>query len=179
MKAIILIKKATEKLEINPNFVNLVRFGNVFGDGANWMRFWMLELRPNAKLASMPTWKYTIYGIFKYVVSLLFFGVSALLLCQIKPILGLFSIFIFYFVEVHFLFLFPILIENEKKPICKSIKITYEIGLFNAVKTVIVIAFFMLIGLINFQNPLKNWYIGCLAVVIWYEEITNRLSPQN
>jgi hypothetical protein len=179
MKALVLLKKATEKLEKNANFVSTVRLENVFGDGANWMRFWMLELRPNARFIQISAWKFTGYGMLKYAISLLFFGTFALLFYQIQPFLAFFSVFSFYFVEVHFLFLFPLLIENKKNPICESIKMTYQIGLFNAIKTVMLIAFFMLIGLFNFKNPLKNWHIGCLAVVLWYEEITNGLSPQN
>jgi hypothetical protein len=68
------------------------------------------------------------------------------------------------------------LIENVENPLLQSIKMTYNIGLFQAVFIVIPIAFYMLIGFLNFKKPLRNWHIGCWAILIWHcDEARNRI----
>jgi hypothetical protein len=33
------------------------------------------------------------------------------------------------------------------------------------------IAVFMMVGLFYSKNPLKNWHIGCLFIIIWYQHV--------
>ena len=86
------------------------------------------------------------------------------------------SVVVFYLVEVHLLFLFPLLIDSVRHPVQVSIRLTYQTGLLNAMLTTMPIGFFMMAGLFNIKRPLRNWYIGSLAIIIWYNyEMGNRL----
>jgi hypothetical protein len=78
------------------------------------------------------------------------------------------SIVCFYIVEVQWMFLFPLLIDQSPAPLRESIAMTRNIGTINAVWVILPIGVFMLLGLFYWKNPLKHWYLGCLAVVIGY-----------
>lgn len=149
---------------------------NVFEQGAYWMFVQLKRLSKQETLVFNKTINYTFYGIIKYLVCILVSLTTAILLYKINCLLCILSIFVFYFIEVHYLFLFPLLIINNKNSIINSIRITYQIGVFKAVLVVLPIGFYMLIGLLNFKQPLKHWYIGCLAILIWFEnDVRNRL----
>jgi hypothetical protein len=175
MKAIKLLSKASKLWEEETIVLPSLNYNTKFEFGAAWMSVWMGKIRPEAQIFLKPLFRFSYFGYLKYGLSLIFMGISIPFLYKIHAYLVVFSVLVFYLVEVHFLFLFPILIENKENPIKQSIKITYKIGLFSALITVIPIAFFMLIGLFNIKNPLKNWYIGCLSVLIWYEEVSIRI----
>ena len=136
----------------------------VFTAGARWMH---QQLPP--KKAFRTTVSYTLYGLGKYGLSLLAFVGSALLFYRVSPFLLPLSIGVFYLVEVHFLFLFPLLLDGVEQPLLKSVQQTYRIGLLTSVATVIPIGFYMLAGLCHFKQPLLNWHIGCGAILIWYQ----------
>lgn len=147
----------------------------VFDEGARWMHRQLNKISEDTIEfnASVP---YTAYGLLKYSLSLLCFFAAAVQLCKLHVLFIPLAVIAFYFIEVHFLFLFPLLIDGVKHPVLKSIKATYLIGLFNAMYIVSRIAFFMFAGLFNFSNPLRNWYIGCLAIITWYQyEVRNRI----
>jgi len=140
-----------------------------FNSGAQWMNSFL-------KTEPQPHSFYWLYGILKYGISILFFMTWIYLSFQTSLFLLPFSILIFYFVEVHFLFLFPLLIDNIVYPIKTSIYHVYRIGIFNCLFTTLSIGVFMLTGLFNLKSPFKNWYIGCLAIIIWYKnEVRVRL----
>ena len=104
------------------------------------------------------------------------FLISAAFFFSLNIFLTPLSIIVFYLFEVHFLFLFPLIIDKIDQPILTSIKQTYKVGIFNALVTVIPIACFMLKGLFNISKPFHNWHIGSLAILIWYQnEIRDRL----
>ncbi|MBS1663752.1 MAG: hypothetical protein JST68_22095 [Bacteroidetes bacterium] len=142
----------------------------VFSLGARWMYDRMRELDDIGPFD--PTVRYTGYGLLKYGVCL---TASSVLLLLFGPLAIPLSIVIFYLFEVHFLFLFPLLIDQTPHPILASVRATYKIGLAQCFFTVIPIAVYMMAGLFRKTNRLDNWYVGCLAIVIWYNhEIRNR-----
>lgn len=116
------------------------------------------------------------YGYLKYGISLLAFLTSCFVLGKLHLWLMPLAILVFYACEVHFLFLFPLLIDQVKKPMQTSIRQTYRIGFGKALLWVFAIAIYMLSGLLNFRNPWRKWHIGCLSIVLWYKyEVRNRV----
>lgn len=119
---------------------------------------------------------YGAYGILKYSLASLAFFVSLWQLSKISLFITPLSIILFYLIEIHFLFLFPLLLDRVKNPLWVSIRQTYKTGILTALLTTIPIGFFMLSGVFNIKNPLRNWYIGCFAIIIWYQnEVRNRV----
>jgi hypothetical protein len=139
----------------------------IFTNGAEWMLDRMNELDGRKRVFDSSI-HYEKYGYFKYGICLIASLLIGFILgCKVILLLPL-SILAFYILEIHFLFLFPLLIDKVENPILKSIQMTYEVGLFQTLITVIPIGFFMIVGLFYLQNPLRNWYLGCLSVLIWY-----------
>lgn len=148
---------------------------HVFTDGAKWMCKQLNELS-NRKIEFNGAVNYTAYGFLKYSVSLLFFLLAAFLFARIHVLLVPLAALIFYLAEVHFLFLFPLLIDGVQHPLLESIKKTYAIGLFRSMYTVFRVGLFMITGLLNITRPFRNWHVGCLAIIIWYQyEVRNRI----
>lgn len=149
---------------------------NIFNIGAKWMYDKLNSLDSKSNLHFNSTINFNIYGYLKYSICLTIWIISLFLLLKLSIFFTPISILVFYFCEVHFLFLFPLLIDNVKNPILTSIKQTYRIGLFETTFIVSQIGIFMVLGFLNFKNPLKNWYIGCFAILIWYQnEVRNRI----
>jgi hypothetical protein len=145
----------------------------LFEKGALWMKC-QLD-KSNYSVLNHKQWIYTVYGLIKYMLSLFLSLLSTIFLHHIHPMIIPFSIIVFYFVEVHFAFLFPLLIDGEKNPILKSLELTYKFGIIKLLFIVIPISFTMMIGLTKLKNPLENWYLGCMSILILYEnEIRNR-----
>ena len=67
------------------------------------------------------------------------------------------SILAFYIIEVHFLFLFPLLIDRVSNPMLTSCKMTYKIGFLKALITVFQIGLYMMFGLLQLKEPFKKW----------------------
>lgn len=166
--------RASRKLLNEKNCCSIpIRPLDSFNRGGEWMRMQMSELR----LVSIPDRDipFTFYGLLKYGICLMACFVSALVLYQINPLIVPISIIVFYVFEVHLLFLFPLLIDGAERPIYSSIVATYKIGVFRALLAVMPIGFIMILGLLKREKRLENWYIGCLSVIIWYEnEVRNR-----
>ena len=162
--------------ENQPNQVEKIASIFIFTEGAKWMAQKMCIIDPETSVSIDKFISFNRYGFLKYTVCLTAFIASFLLFFNINIFLIPFSILVFYFIEVHFLFLFPLLIDKTPYPIWKSIKTTYKIGLIKAIFIVIRIAMFMLFGILNSKQPLKNWHIGCLFILIWYQnEVRNRI----
>jgi hypothetical protein len=139
----------------------------IFTSGAEWMMNRMNEMDSQKRVFDNSI-SYEKYGYFKYGICLFAFFIMGVLMSLKSLYLLPLAILVFYIFEIHFLFLFPLSIDKVKNPIKESIQMTYRIGIFSALKTVIPIGFFMMLGLLNFRNPLKNWYLGCLSILIWY-----------
>lgn len=168
--------KSSIHFEKHPHVIEKLELNNIFSLGAKWMHTRLQEFRGHDINEFTIVSKYNFYGFLKYLVLAHCFVISTLVLYHIDVVLLPLVILIFYFVEVHFLFLFPLLIDKAENPIKESVRLSYKIGIIKAIWNVIPISFFMIIGLFNYKKPLRNWYLGCLAVLIWYEEaIGNRI----
>lgn len=141
-----------------------------FHEGGEWMKDRMSELNSITHKSSS-TVQYIYYGWFKYGISAILFAVMGMWFYSIHPGLLPISIIGFYVVEVHFLFLFPLLINGDQQPVINSIKKTYQVGLLKAIFTIIPIAVYMLVGLLK-KQPLLNWHTGCMSILIWYNNET-------
>ncbi|WP_156825819.1 hypothetical protein [Lewinella cohaerens] len=141
----------------------------VFTKGAKWMTQRLNEIDKKQRNFNSNV-AYEYYGYLKYSFCFFCFIMSGLFFWTKASYLSPLSILVFYFFEVHFLFLFPLLIDGVEKPLARSIHMTYKMGIFYTMRTVIPIGFFMVTGLFNWRNPLQNWHIGCLAVLIWYTD---------
>lgn len=111
------------------------------------------------------------YGLLKYGFALAISTAAGVLLYGVCPLLALLATFVFYWAEVQLLFLFPLLIDRVPHPIRESFRLTRQIGVAHAMRRVMPIAFFMLSGLCHRRDPLQRWYIGCAAVLLWYEDL--------
>lgn len=166
-----LLQKSEKHVSQYPHCIQEKWSFNVFDEGGVWMSACLGEIgaRNITNVGDVINFKW--YGTVKYLSCLMVFGVSFLLLLNVNVFLIPFSLLLFYIVEVHFLFLFPLLIDGEKYAIRKSILYTYQYGVLKAILVVIPIAFYMLKGLLNRRFPYYNWQIGCLAILFLYVEI--------
>lgn len=139
----------------------------IFTEGAKWMTSRLNEL-DGKKRSFRPGVPYELYGYLKYLFCLIFFLFSGLFFWTKAIYLCPLAILIFYFFEVHLLFLFPLLIDGVENPLAKGIQMAYKVGVLTAMKNILPIGVYMVVGLLNWRNPLQNWYEGCLAVLIWY-----------
>lgn len=144
---------------------------HIFTLGARWMfGQWPLGGPPPAGGFAEHT-RFGWYGSLKYGSSLLAALVVASALARLPlllwvPLAGL----AFYLVEVHLLFLFPLLLDGVAHPLRSSVRATYRVGLLRALGWTLGIAAFMLVGLLDWRRPWRKWHIGCLAVIYWYQD---------
>ena len=174
MKSAQLIAQSEAQLTQTPLRCRDASALNVFESGAEWMAE---QLREGSSASDfVASRKYTMYGLLKYGLSLSAMIISFWVFVNINVWLLPLSIIVFYFVEVHFLFLFPLLVDNVGSPVWTSIQQTYKSGLFVSLLTVIPIGFYMMAGLLNVRDPFRNWHVGCLAVLLWYKnEVRSRI----
>lgn len=163
-----LLRQSARQLAERPAQVRQPLSIHIFTTGARWM---FAHLPPQAGRwgGFDETIHFGRYGSLKYGSSLLALLVVAGELVKLHlwwwlPLAGL----AFYVVEVHFLFLFPLLLDGVAHPLRASIRATYRVGLLKALTWTLAIAAFMLAGLLNFRRPWRNWHIGCLALSYWY-----------
>ncbi len=171
MNALRLLKNAAQLMEKEPFTTKLSL--DFFSTGGQWMYIWLQKLDYREERILPTARQLRLYGWGKYLLCLLVWIMAAAAIIRVNCGLLPLSVFAFYLVEVQGLFLFPVLMDQPQKAISKSISITWRIGIFNALFTVFIIAVYMLGGLFDFKNPLKKWYIGCLAVLIWYVEASS------
>ncbi|HEY4063657.1 MAG TPA: hypothetical protein VGM30_17235 [Puia sp.] len=149
---------------------------DLFSAGARWMHDRLGELEGKHPAPFDPTKNYTFYGWLKYGICGTGFLLSLIGLSKYSLLFMPLSLLFFYLLEIHFLFLFPLLIDHSTNPIGMGIKEVYKIGVFKCLITVIPIGVFMMIGLLRKDDRFRNWYIGCLAILIWYNnEARNRI----
>jgi hypothetical protein len=171
-----LLKKSEACLLNEPYSVHQPLSVHVFQNGGEWMRQWLYQLEGRSIEADRHAIRFNFYGFVKYAVSLSAFVMSFVWLFTWTVYVTPLAVLVFYFFEVHFLFLFPLLIDNVKNPVLRSVCATYQTGIMKSLAMVIPIGFYMLIGLCRISDPFRNWHKGCLAVLIWYkEDVRNRI----
>jgi len=86
--------------------------------------------------------------------------------------LALLAIPVFYAVEAPWAFAFPCAIDGDRDPLAASRAIARRAGGTVAVMRVVMpIAAHMLFGGILGRGFLRSWCVGCLAVVLYYDEV--------
>jgi len=138
-----------------------------FGGGADWMRKAMGVVRGREPMGRA---HFGWLGIGKYGCA----GVAALLvlalLWRLQALALPAAIVTFYTVELRMLFVFPLALDGERAPFVASHQLVIR-TLRPSVATahLICIAARMLIGGLAGFGFVRSWCIGCLAIVLWYE----------
>jgi hypothetical protein len=143
-------------------------FRGGFAGGADWMRRAMGVVRGRQPAGRAP---FGWLGVVKYTCA----SLAALLVLAVLwrlPALALpAAIVTFYAVELRMLFVFPCALDGEPAPFAASRRLatrTLPPGVPTARLPRIVAR--MLFGGLAGQGFLRSWCIGCLAVVLWYED---------
>ncbi len=143
-----------------------IQLNNLFTRGAEWMLYCLNHIRnENTTLPKGVAFEY--YGWGKYLLCSFVALIPLFLSYWLVPL----SILLFYLIEVQLLFLFPLLIDGSKNSFKSSWRLTRQIGTFRAMIVVIPIAIYMLYGMCRRKDCLQHWYVGCLSILILYEEI--------
>jgi hypothetical protein len=150
-----------------------------FTSGAEWMRLAMSNYRETQIPANHSNYQY--YGTLKY-------GLASLgALAVIGFVIGLkvwillpLVVIVFYAIEAQMVFLFPLLIDGHSDAIQQSLQWTSRAGgTIPVMLTVLQLACVMLFGGFVGQGFVRSWALGCLSIVIWYEElrhVDNRIN---
>lgn len=148
-----------------------------FSSGGEWMGEALAVLRSeptnlskSRNFSSLGFWKYAICG---------FSGLGFFCLgCVFHvPLILSFLLFIvgFYAAEVQMLFLFPFVLDGSTSPFQDSSHLMRKtIGTQRAVIEVLPIAAFMLFGGLFGRGFLRSWTLGCISILLWYEEVRSR-----
>ncbi len=173
------LNQSKDFLKQHPHFIKNGISLRMFSDGAQWMVDMLNKIDPLQNRTFDQSIHFSFWGWSKYIACLLAFFASFFILLNIHFSLIPLSILPFYFIEGWLVFLFPILIDRKVNPIISSAKLTFKIGIFTTITTILPIAFFMLSGIFQKKKLLINWHIGCLAILFWYtDEIRNRESSK-
>lgn len=144
-----------------------------FQGGAVWMAGAMAQVRGRPVGTSLPrAWA---WGLVKYAAALLAavgtWGLAVGVGLPHAVGLGL-AVPAFYAAEVQGLFLFPVAIDGAAHPWRSARALMLEAGgTLSAMGTVGVLAAVMLFGGLAGRGLVRCWCLGCLAVVLWYEEL--------
>ena len=176
MKYKYLIAAGREHLADYPGYEPVRGLTTMFPAGARWMHDRLAGLDKSNIRSWDPAINYNLYGFLKYGICMAGLLLSGWWFLVSAPLLLPVSILVFYLLEIQFLFLFPLLLDNSDKPIRNGIREVFKIGIINCLFTVIPIGFYMMIGLFHKRQRYRNWYIGCMAILIWYnDEVRARL----
>ncbi len=147
-----------------------------FPVGAKWMYDALQKMEGAGNQPFPEKISYNYYGCLKYGVCIFGTILAACFLLYIHWWLFPLPVLVFYYIEIHFLFLFPMLVTHTEHPIWTGIKLVYHIGWGRCLLLVLQVAFFMVAGLFKRSNRTKQWYLGCMAILIWYNhEVRNRI----
>lgn len=142
-----------------------------FASGAAWMRSVMEYVRGEA----IPPIEadYNKLGIFKYgLASSCALACGALLILMGWWLLLPLCVLVFYLVEAQMVFLFPLAIDGCKQPVRLSPGWTQHAGGTLRVTWVVMqLAAVMLFGAFTGNGFVRSWALGCIAIVLWYEEL--------
>ena len=142
-----------------------------FVSGAEWMRL-VLEHLCGTKLQSVDA-DFQYLGIVKYALC----AVGALLWIVLTLATGLWILiplaaFVFYAIEAQMVFLFPLALDGHTSLFCDSRLWTIKAGgTFHVMLIVMRLALVMLFGGFLGGGFVRSWALGCLSVVLWYEQV--------
>ena len=147
-----------------------------FASGAQWMSLAMETLR--GRPCPPTAFNYHLLGLIKYglaagVALLWAVGACAWHVPWLVPL----AVVAFYAVEAQMVFLFPVALLDGLAPRCRFARgcgSTHHAGGTVAVMRVVMpLACTMLFGGMAGRGFLRSWCLGCLAVCIWYEDLSN------
>jgi hypothetical protein len=122
---------------------------------------------------------YQRLGVVKYLIAtaaMILVGIAGVVAHMPWPIL--LSPLAFYAVEVQMLFLFPVALDGSPTPFRDALRLTRRAGGTLAVMpTVMTFAAVMLLGGFAGRGFVRCWCLGCLAVCLWYVDLT-RAAPE-
>jgi hypothetical protein len=140
-----------------------------FTSGAVWMRSVMEYVRGE----NIPPIEsdYNKLGIFKYGLA----SVCALACGAFVSIMGWWSllplcVLVFYLVEAQMVFLFPLSLDGSPVRSCSSWTRRAG-GTLHVTCVVMQLAAVMLFGGFTGNGFVRSWALGCIAIVLWYEEL--------
>ncbi len=150
-----------------------------FSAGAEWMQQAQNILRP-AKSESHNA-NFTFLGIAKYAAAAISAFIPLLWLTPGDAVFLLpLSAILFYLVESQFVFLFPVALDGSETPFRDAFRLRLAAGpTLHVLITVLHIAAYMLVGGFLGKGFLRSWAVGCLAVLIWHNEVVERASSED
>jgi hypothetical protein len=142
-----------------------------FISGAEWMRVVLSHVRgTEIPVVEAP---FQRLGIIKYALCSLAALIYLLLVWSIQAyplVIGVVPVF--YAVEAQMVFLFPLTLDGYTNLYYESRRYTKLAGgTLHVMATVIPLAVVMLFGGFVGQGFVRSWALGCLAVVLWYEDL--------
>ena len=140
----------------------------VFTQGGNWMSQELHLLRGQSLSSDSNTLHFARHGWVKYGLALLSAMIPIYIFWGHWLLSMVSAVLLFYLMETLFLFLFPSVIDGKIRPYSHSMAMVFRFGYFKSFFFTLVLAGFMLIGLLRFKRPLYHWHIGCLAVLLVY-----------
>lgn len=164
-------------------------FRNVLSRSGAWMAIALQSLGLETPRISCSS--YMRLFVFKYALATLSACayITGCLFFQ-TPVLIPGALFIFYAVEVQFVFLFPVIACGSDKPLWDSLALTRRAGgTWQAMRIVLPTAALMVFGALGprvaelaraarmegtrpwFARVLYVWCQGCLIIAIWYQEL--------
>jgi hypothetical protein len=145
-----------------------------FGGGGAWMAEALSALR-RRRVAPKAS-RFAALGWRKYALCLVAGGSAAALgstagtACAVAS--GLLA---FYAVEARQVFAFPVAIDyGRRAPTASRVLHRRAGGTLTILTRVLPIAAFMLLGWLANGRPRRNFVVGCMAVVLWYESVRRR-----
>lgn len=143
---------------------------NGFQSGAEWMALALGILRH--RKSHLGNHNYHLLGITKYGVATIGGLLGLFLMYRFGWWLFPLPIILFYLLEAQFVFLFPLAIDQSPH-LFKTSRLATQAagGSLKVMLTVLQLAVWMVFGGFLGQGFIRAWTIGCLAVLIWYEEL--------
>lgn len=150
-----------------------------FASGAQWMRLALETER--GRPAPPTTCNFQRLGLIKYGLATGIALLWAIASCAwhflwLVPLAAV----AFYMVEVQMVFLFPLALDGSARPFSAARRWTRRAGgTVAAMRVVLLLAGTMLFGGLAGRGFLRCWCLGCLAVVLWYEDLRNDPPPES
>lgn len=139
-----------------------------FSGGAEWLRLALANERgvpPEGRAA------FARLGLLKYGLAAAAASLVGAVALAFDPLLLPLVVVAFYLVEVRMVFVFPLALDGHAAPLVGSHDLLQRTMPWpQATARVMRIAAEMLCGGLLGRGLLRSWCVGCLAVVLWYEE---------
>lgn len=171
--AVALLRESARRFDASPSLRRAARrcARRGFAGGAEWMALALAGIRGSA--VRNPGTGAVRLGLVKYgAAALAAAAVAAIALAARRLELLPLAVAAFYAVESGSAFVFPAFADGAARPWAESRALVAAAGGRWAVAgRIAVIALVMLLGGFAGRGFLRSWCVGCLAVVLWYEDL--------